>query len=89
MSYFFLKWMEEEEKKWQEQQEAEDKLCPYCGNPLPEGHVKTLDYYFKRYFPSRLRAVKALRKDRPMPIREAVRQIDEVFDKHLGKKRRY
>ena len=63
---------------------AKEKTCPYCGGPLPDNCRRTPNYYFLHYYPNRVKAVKALRKDSPMSIREATRQIDEIFDAYKG-----
>lgn len=51
-------------------------------NPVPKknGHAPSLDYYYRRYNPSRTEAIMALRRDTGMGLVEAKKCIDYIFD---------
>lgn len=60
--------------------------CPNCGAVLTKSSTKEPcleDYYF-RYQPSRLKAIKALRRDTGLGLVEAKEIIDQLFDKKSG-----
>lgn len=64
----------------------ENGICPNCGAALPVGSGTKLsleDYYY-RFQPNRLKAIKALRKDTGMGLVEAKEVIDQIFDKFSG-----
>lgn len=61
-------------------------ICPNCGAVLPESGAKNpcLEEYYFRYRPSRLKAIKALRRDTGIGLVEAKGIIDQLFDKKSG-----
>lgn len=60
----------------------ESGTCPNCGGSLrvDENNPMTLEDYYYRYKPNRVRAIKALRRDTGMGLVEAKKAIDGVFD---------
>ena len=72
----------------------EDGCCVYCGMRLLKKiqgqtvngqNKRSLEDYYNQYRPSRIKAIKALRRDTGMGLVEAKNAIDEVFDKLSGK----
>ena len=64
----------------------ESGTCPNCGGPLKteRKNPMTLEDYYYRYKPNRIRAIKALRKNTGMGLKEAKETIDSVFDELSG-----